>query len=96
MENRSKYVEAVLERSQVFEKVTDIMSEINGCFPFGKIDVSTITEDTSFNDIGFDSLDEADMIMRMEIAFNVSIPYEFEMFTVKDAVDEIIKLKKSE
>jgi len=95
MENRSKYVEAVLDRSQVLEKIKDIISEINGCFPFGKIDPTTIDENTTFEELGFDSLDIADIILRMEVAFKVSIPYEFEMDTVKEAVDEIIKLKKS-
>lgn len=54
-----------------------------------------ITKETNFrNDLGVDSLDAIELLMALEIEFNVSIPDEdySDVVTIGDAVDAIYNL----
>ncbi|MDR0640668.1 MAG: acyl carrier protein [Holosporales bacterium] len=66
-----------------FEKVTNVM--VNSL----KIDSGKIVESASFkDDLGLDSLEQAELIMEFEKTFNCEIPEEVaeQIITVGDAV----------
>ncbi|AET70105.1 acyl carrier protein [Desulfosporosinus orientis DSM 765] len=69
----------------VFEKVKAIVVEQLG------VDESTITPETSFEDLNADSLDIVELIMALEEAFDLDIPDEEaeKIRTVGDAVNYI-------
>ncbi|NLG52998.1 MAG: acyl carrier protein [Clostridiales bacterium] len=50
------------------------------------IDVSEIKEETTFESLGFDSLDTVELIMEFEDEFGISIELEDNLKTVGDAV----------
>ena len=54
----------------MLEKIKEITAESLGA------DAGTITEETSFEDLGADSLDLFEMVMAFEEAFEVEIPSE--------------------
>lgn len=55
-----------------------------------EIEESTITEETSFKDLGVDSLDTVEILMEMEDEFGIEIqPGSVTLNTVKDLVDYI-------
>lgn len=56
-----------------------------------KLDPSTVTLDTAFADIGFDSLDAIDMIFTFEDTFKVDVPDDavHKVKTVRDVVDAV-------
>ena len=54
----------------IFEKVCALIAE-----QFN-VDADSITMDTSFEDLGADSLDVVDMLMSLEDEFDVEIPDE--------------------
>ncbi len=56
-------------------------------------DKDTITPDTTFDELGADSLDMAELIMEVESKFDVEIPdEELEKFrNIKDVIDFIEK-----
>lgn len=63
-----------------FEKVANILAE------YKDIDVSAVKEDTSFTDLGFDSLDTVELVMQLEDAFEVAIEMSPDLKTVKDLI----------
>ncbi len=67
----------------VFEKVKEIVIEQLG------LEGNEITEETSFDSLGVDSLDLFQIIIEIEEAFNIQIENAEEMKTVKDAVKYI-------
>ena len=80
-----------MDRQEVLEKVTEIVSEQMG------VDVSEISEETSFiNDLNADSLDTVELVMEFEDAFDMSIPDEEaeKIQTVGAAVDYIVKISE--
>ena len=60
----------------IFEKMAEIIAEHVGC------DVSEITEATTFDDLGVDSLDTVEMIMRLEEDLGVELELEGKFETV--------------
>ena len=60
----------------IFEKMAAIIAEHTGC------DASTITETTTFEDLGVDSLDTVEMVMRLEEDLNVELELEGKFATV--------------
>ena len=60
----------------IFEKMAEIISEHVGC------DVSEITEATTFDDLGVDSLDTVEMIMRLEEDLGIELELEGKFETV--------------
>lgn len=62
----------------VFEKVASILSDYNGA------DVSEISPDTTFAELSLDSLDVAELVMRFEDEFGVTIEMNENLKTVGD------------
>ena len=80
-----------MDRQEVLEKVTEIVSEQMG------VDAAEISEQTSFiNDLNADSLDTVELVMEFEDAFEMSIPDEEaeKIQTVGAAVDYIVKISE--
>ena len=69
----------------IFEKIAEIIAEHIGG------DISEITEDTSFDDLGIDSLDTIEMVMRLEEDLNVELELEGKF----DTVGELAKFIES-
>ncbi len=77
-------------RQEILEKVKDIVAE--------RLSVAreTLTEDKSFqDDLGADSLDQAELVMELEDEFGFQIPEDEaqSIKTIKDAVDYILAKK---
>jgi acyl carrier protein len=76
---------------EVMEKVKEIISEQLG------VDEAEITSTASFvDDLGADSLDQVELVMALEEAFDLEIPDEDaeKIRTVQDAIDYIEKHAK--
>lgn len=56
-----------MERSEIFEKVAEIASDVLG------INVDDVTEETSFDDLDADSLDRLQLVTAMEDEFDIEI-----------------------
>lgn len=71
--------------SAIFEKVKDIVIEQLD------VDVSKVTLDANFTDLGADSLDTVELVMAIEEEFNIEIPDEDaeEISNLKQAVNFI-------
>lgn len=67
------------------EKVIKILSDYNGS------DASSITKETTFEELGLDSLDTVELVMSMEEEFNITIDMGEGMHTVGDIVNVIDK-----
>lgn len=69
-----------------FEKVRDLLAE--------KVEVEpeTITEETTFSDLGVDSLDIVEFLMTIEDEFHVTIEPDKSLVTVADLVKKIDEL----
>ena len=77
---------------EAVEKVKQIIAEQLG------VDESEVTPSASFvDDLGADSLDQVELVMALEEAFDVEIPDEDaeKIRTVQDAVDYIDKHAKA-
>ncbi|MDO6354036.1 acyl carrier protein [Caloramator sp. CAR-1] len=67
----------------VFERLRNIISENMG------IEKEEITLETSFEDLGLDSLDLVELVMNVEDEFGIEIEEGKNFNTVKDVVDYI-------
>lgn len=67
----------------VFEKVAKILAERVDC------DVSEITRETAFADLGIDSLDVTELAMDMEDEFGIELELDASITTVGALVDLI-------
>jgi acyl carrier protein len=79
------------DKKESTDKVKQIISEQLG------VDESEVTPSASFvDDLGADSLDQVELVMALEEAFDLEIPDEDaeKIRTVKDAVDYIEKHAK--
>ena len=82
---------AAESKAQAIEKVKQIISEQLG------VDEAEVTPSASFvDDLGADSLDQVELVMALEEAFDVEIPDEDaeKIRTVQDAIDYIDKHAK--
>ena len=64
----------------MFEKVAEILAD------YKDIDVSSITMDSTFADLGVDSLDTAELNMNLEDEFNITIEMNEKLSTVGELV----------
>jgi acyl carrier protein len=77
-------------KKEVVEKVKQIIGEQLG------VDESEVTPSASFvDDLGADSLDQVELVMALEEAFDVEIPDEEKIRTVQDAINYIDKHAKA-
>ncbi len=53
----------------------------------------TLTEDSVFAQLGFDSLDRVELIMAVEEKFDITFPDDIQVDTVKELIDKINELK---
>lgn len=63
-----------------FEKAADLIAKNRD------IDVSEVQADTTFESLGFDSLDTVELIMEFEEEFGIELEVEESLKTVGDAV----------
>ena len=63
-----------------FEKVAKIIAD------YKDIDVATITPDSTFSELGVDSLDTVELIMNFEYEFGAQIEMSPDLKTVQDIV----------
>jgi acyl carrier protein len=83
---------AVATKKEVVEKVRQIVSEQLG------VDDAEVTPSASFiDDLGADSLDQVELVMALEEAFNMEVGDEDteKMVTVQNAIDYVDKHAKS-
>ncbi len=66
-----------------FEKTAKILAE------YKDIDVSEITMDSTFEDLGLDSLDTVEIVMSLEDEFGISIELDSGLKTVRELVELI-------
>lgn len=70
-----------------FEKVVEILVDAKD------LEAANITEASTWDDLGLDSLDTVELVMSMEDAFGVSLEMDESMKTVGDVVKAIDALK---
>ena len=70
-----------------FEKVVEILVEAKD------LDAATIKEESTWNDLGLDSLDTVELVMSVEDAFGISLEMDETMQTVGDVVKAIERLQ---
>ncbi len=70
----------------IYEKVIGILRD------YKDIDVENIGLETSFDDMGMDSLDRVELIMSFEEAFDIQIEMNESIRRVQDLVNEIERL----
>ena len=66
-----------------FEKTAKILAE------YKDIDVSEISLDSTFEDLGLDSLDTVEIVMSREDEFGISIELDSSLKTVRELVELI-------
>lgn len=69
----------------VFEAIAELIAERNDC------DVSEITRDSQFADLGIDSLDTVEMLMNLEDKLGAEIELDEKVATVGELCDFIEK-----
>ena len=74
------------------EKIMDILNELNEIEKDYREGV-TLTEDSVFAQLGFDSLDRVELIMAVEEKFDITFPDDIQIETVKELIDKINELK---
>jgi len=70
----------------VFQKITEVIADYTGG------DASKITEETTFDDLGVDSLDIVEMVMKFEEDFGIQLELE-EKFETVGALARFIESK---
>ncbi len=83
---------AVAVKKEIVEKVRQIISEQLG------VDEAEVTPSASFtDDLGADSLDQVELVMALEEAFDLSFSDEDteKVLTVQDAIDYVDKHAKA-
>lgn len=80
-----------LSRQETTDKIVAIVADVL------KADSKSVTGDTSFQSLGADSLDMMELQMKIEEAFEVTIPDDsnMEISTVNQAVDAIMSYQKN-
>lgn len=71
----------------IFEDVVQILAE------YKDVDPSTIKPESTFQDIGLDSLDTVEIVMSLEDKFEIEIEMNENLKTVADLVKMIEELK---
>jgi len=69
--------------SKTVERIAKVLVD------FRDLDPATIKRETAFKDMGLDSLDIVDLVMKVEDEFKVQIPMSDQFKTVGDVADFI-------
>ena len=69
---------------KVFQTIAELIAERNDC------DVSEITRETKFQDVGIDSLDTVEMLMNLEDKIGVEIELSQKVETVGELTDYVV------
>lgn len=83
-----------MERKEVFEDLKAKLEGYFGCI----LPKDVVLEDLSFtNDLGFDSLDMAELITKCDAEFNARIPDDVaeRLDTLGDLIDAVLKYQRS-
>lgn len=80
-----------MDRTEIFDKVADIASDVMG------IDKDKITNETTFDDLGADSLDRLQLVTAIEDEFDLELDDDklLSLSSVADAVDAIAEAKEA-
>ena len=70
-----------------FDAIAEIVSERTGC------DISTIKPESTFTELGIDSLDTVELLMRHEDKIGIEIELDQKVETIDD-LDRFIQSKK--
>ena len=75
-------------KSEIFQKVRELIAANN------HIPEESITLDSSFEDLGMDSLDGITLVNDLETAFDISIPNEevLKIKTIRQVVESLEKI----
>ena len=73
--------------NNTFEKVSKVLAE------YKEIDASEITMETTFEELGFDSLDIVEVVMSLEEEFDLELEAGDDLKDVKKLVEYIESLK---
>lgn len=76
-----------MENKEIFDKVAEMLAEKVEC------ETSEITEETPFEEFGFDSLDMTEMVMNASDEFGVELEMDPNIKTVGQLVSKIAELK---
>jgi acyl carrier protein len=72
-----------MEKSQTLEKIAALIAEDRD------IDIASIRRETTFEELGLDSLDTVELVMAFEEQFGISIEVNEDLQTIGDVVDLI-------
>ena len=73
----------------IFEEIREVVSEQLG------VDESEVTMDTTFEDLGADSLDLFQVVIEIEEKFGIQLEDAESIKSIKDAVDYVEKKKNN-
>lgn len=71
----------------IFEKVAKVLAE------YKEVETSEIAMDTTFEQLGFDSLDVVEIVMNLEEEFGLELEMNESLVDVKSVVDYIASLQ---
>lgn len=74
-----------MEKSKTLEKIAALIVEDRD------IDIASIGRETTFEELGLDSLDTVELVMKFEEQFGISIEVNEDLQTIGDVVDLIDK-----
>ena len=72
----------------------EIMNELQKIVNDYKGEEVALTKETTFEDLGFDSLDKVELVMQVESAFGIETGTEVVVNTIGELVEKIEELKK--
>ncbi len=79
-----------MDRTEMFQKVADIASDVLG------IDVDSITEETTFDDLDANSLERLQLVTAIEDEFDIEMDEErlLSIASMSDAIDAIVATQR--
>ncbi|MGI6578610.1 MAG: acyl carrier protein [Eubacteriales bacterium] len=72
-----------MSKNQTLEKIVSMIAEDRD------IDIASITRESTFEDLGLDSLDTVELVMEFEEQFGIDIEVNEDLKTIGDVVDLI-------
>lgn len=72
---------------EIMNKLQEIVNDYKG-------EEIALTEEMTFEELGFDSLDKVELVMQVESAFDIEIGTEVVVNTIGELAEKIKELKK--